>query len=182
MSHIADCTASLTGNAKEIYQSITEKRGPLPGLFPMLMHYPELAEKFVDLSGFLRFAGSLPPNYREFTILSVGAELKMAYIFDTHLKFAHEAGLDGAVIQAIANGDGHFSDPLYTALRQFVRVLLQRKVMPQSLQDQITAKLGMESFMQLNVIVGMYQMIAAFVVAYEFQLPKNMTDPFKKET
>lgn len=180
MSHLPDPTQNLNETAQHIYDNIIVKRDGkhYPGLFPALMNYPELAEKFAEFSSFLRFSGVLPAQYREFAILALAAKLRIPYIFTTHEESALAAGLSPSIIQQIAIGQIHFTDFLYDDIHECVLIFLRMEVMPQFLQDRVVAKLGYPAFMQLVTVIGMYRMIADFVVAFEFPLPEGMKSPW----
>jgi 4-carboxymuconolactone decarboxylase len=181
MSHLPDPTAHLNPAAQKIYDQICAKRGShhWPGLYPMLMNYPELAEKFAVLSSFLRFDAVLSPHYREFTILNLAARLRSAYEFATHLSYARAAGISEEIIQQLAKQNfSSFADPIYSDINNVIEILFAMKIMPQELQDSLVTKIGLAEFLQLNVLIGWYRMIASFVVAYEFPLPPGMENPF----
>ena len=56
---------------------------------------------------------------------------------------------------------------------------LRLEVVPQPLQDELVAALGLPGLMQHCVVINYYRMIAGLAVGFEFPLPEGMSDPFR---
>lgn len=181
MSSLPDPIADLSPEARQIYGRIVGTRGhDYPGLFRTLMLYPELAERFAEFGSLLRFDGVLRADIRELAILTVARELRIAYIWETHLENAAKAGLSAdAVRDLLAGNDLTRYDALFPPVTQLVKLFLQLQPIPQPLQDALTSQLGLAGFVQLSAVIGYYRMIAGLATGFEFPLPAGMSDPFQ---
>jgi 4-carboxymuconolactone decarboxylase len=181
MSHLPDPVPDLKPEARRIYERIVGTRGhDWPGLFRTLMIDPELADRFAHFGEVLRFGDALRPDVRELAILCVARDLRVAYIWETHLEFSARAGLPPAAVEAVrTGGDMAAFDPLFPAVRELVNRFLAVRCVPQELQDSLVAQLGVRGFLLLSVVIGYYRMIAGLAVGLEFPLPAGMTDPFR---
>jgi 4-carboxymuconolactone decarboxylase len=182
MSQIPDPTGQLTPDAQKIYANIVGTRGHnYPGLFRSLLNYPALAERFADLGKLLRFDGVLRADVRELAILTVAREWQIAYEWETHQQNALRAGLTATLIaDVLAGRDLATANPLYAKVQQLARHFLRLEPVPQPLQDELVAALGMPGFIQLSVVINYYRMIFGLAIGFEFPLPEGMSDPFKR--
>jgi 4-carboxymuconolactone decarboxylase len=180
MSQIPDPTGRLTPEAQEVYAKIVGSRGhDYPGLFRSLMNYPALVERFAELGNLLRFDGVLRADVRELAILTVARDLRVAYIWETHQENAGRAGLSATLMADVLAGREPPSDPLYAKVQALARHFLRLEPVPQPLQDELVAALGLPGFMQLSVVINYYRMIAGLAIGFEFLLPEGMSDPFR---
>jgi 4-carboxymuconolactone decarboxylase len=180
MSHLPDPTGRLTPEAQAIYAAIVGSRGhDYPGLFRSLMNYPALAERFAEFGKLLRFDGVLRADVRELAILTVARDLRVAYEWETHQEYARRAGLSAELIADVLACRGLAAEPLYAKVQALARHLLRLEVVPQPLQDELVATLGLPGFVQLSVVINYYRMIAGLAVGFEFPLPEGMSDPFR---
>jgi 4-carboxymuconolactone decarboxylase len=181
MSHIPDPIGQLTPEAQKIYAGIVGTRGhDYPGLFRSLMNYPALAERFAEFGKLLRFDGLLRGDVRELAILTVARELRVAYEWETHQENAARAGLSATLIaDVLAGKDLSGSEPLYAKVQTLARHFLRLEPVPQALQDELVARLGLPGFLQLSVVINYYRMIAGLAIGFEFRLPEGMSDPFR---
>ncbi|MQY18702.1 carboxymuconolactone decarboxylase family protein [Nocardia macrotermitis] len=76
-----------------------------PAMAPLARH-PDLTEAFLGFSVHLLFRSTLPPRARELIILRVAHNRRCEYEWVHHLKFAQEAGLTVAEIEAVTRGEG----------------------------------------------------------------------------
>jgi 4-carboxymuconolactone decarboxylase len=180
MSHLPDPIGNLTPEAQRIHERIVGSRGhDYPGLFRALMLYPELAQRFAELGSLLRFDGVLRADVRELAILTVARELRIPYIWETHQEHAAKAGLTPAAIADVMSArELSVHGSLYPAVQRLARHFLHLQPIPQDLQDQLVAALGLPAFVQLSVVIGYYRMIAGLAAWFEFPLPPGMSDPF----
>src|SRR5262249_20908722 len=149
------------------------------GVLRALMLWRELGRRCADLGTLLRFDGVLRADVRELAILTVARELRIAYEWETHQENAAKAGLAPAVVDDLLSGRELSSyDPLYPAVQQLVRHFLELEPIPQTLQDQLVAALGLAACVQLPAVIGYYRMIAGLGKDFEFPLPEGMSDPF----
>jgi hypothetical protein len=180
MSHVPDPIGWLAPEAQAIYANIVGTRGhDYPGLFRSLMNYPALAERFAEFGKLLRFDGVLRADVRELAILTVARDLRVAYAWETHQENAGHAGLSATVIADVLAGHDLSADPLYAKVQALARHFLRLQVVPQPLQEELVAALGLPGFIQLAVVINYYRMIAGLAIGFEFPLPEGMNDPFR---
>jgi len=184
MATLPDPTSSLSPQGQELYRQLVAKRGRIDGMYRSLLHHPELTRQVSDLGAFLRFgSGALPATVRELVILWVARELGAAYEWVKHEPVARQAGLSADVIEAIQTRRPLTGlDSLHHAALSAARCVLQRRSIPQPVQDQLAAALGLPGVVELVVLCGFYEMIAGVIFAFEVPLPPGAADPFESDS
>jgi 4-carboxymuconolactone decarboxylase len=180
MAKLPDPTSSLSPQGQELYQRLVARRGRIDGMYRSLLNHPELTRQVSDLGTFLRFgSGALPDALRELLILWVARELGAAYEWVKHEPVARKAGVPTAVIEAIRT---HHEPPGLDGLQQTAlaaaQCVLNRRSIPQAVQDELAAALGLAGVVELVVLCGFYEMIAGVIFAFNVPLPEGATDPF----
>jgi len=79
-------------------------RGSLRGPFPVFIHSPAMGDLAQRLGAYIRFESVLPPTLRELCILCTARHWTAQYEWYAHRELALKAGLDSAIIDAIAAG------------------------------------------------------------------------------
>ena len=180
MAKLPDPTSSLGPEAQEVYRQMVTKRGHIDGMYRSLLYHPELAEQVSNLGAFLRFGTKvLPDALRELLILWVARQLDAAYQWVKHAPVAREAGVSPEVIEAMRTHQEPLAlDGLQQAALAAARCVLQRKCIPQPLQDELVSALGIKGVVELVALCGFYEMIAGVIFAFEVPLPEGVADPF----
>jgi 4-carboxymuconolactone decarboxylase len=161
MARLPDPLSTLSPDARRVYDKITAKRGQMKGgPFASLMHHPALAEKVGDLGEYLRFGGTLPGDVREMAILITARSVNQAYEWVAHARIARTEKLPDDVIERV------------------VQHVLAYESIPQDLQDQVKADLGMPGLMELVTLAGQYRLIAGVLFAFDSPLPEGTPPPF----
>lgn len=181
MAKLPDPTASLDPQAQELYQRLVAKRGRIDGMYRSLLNHPELTRYVSDLGTFLRFgSGSLPDALRELVILWMAREMDAAYEWVKHEPVARQAGLPAAVIEALRiRREPPGLDDLQQAALAAAGCVLQRRSIPQVVQDKLAVALKLPGIVELVVLCGFYQMIAGVIFAFDVDLPAGETNPFQ---
>jgi 4-carboxymuconolactone decarboxylase len=181
MAKLPDPTSSLNPQGQELYQQLVVQRGRIDGMYRSLLNHPELTRHVSDLGTFLRFgSGALPDALRELLILRVARDLGAAYEWVKHEPVARQAGLSPAVIEAIrTHHEPAGLDDLQQAALAAAQCVLTRRSIPQEVQDELTATLGLEGVVELVVLCGFYEMIAGVIFAFDVPLPGGAADPFR---
>lgn len=179
MARVPDPTGSMTPEMAELYQRLVGQRGRIDGMYRSLLNHPRLTRLISDLGAFLRFeSGALPGDLRELAILWVARRLHASYEWVKHTPPARVAGLPEPVIEAIRTGQ---APPELTdeqqAVIEVVNCVLEKRSIPQGLQDGLAARIGLPGVIEIVVIVGFYQMIAGVIFAFDVPLPEGMEDP-----
>jgi 4-carboxymuconolactone decarboxylase len=181
MAKLPDPTSSLDPQGQELYQELVSHRGRIDGMYRSLLNHPELTRYVSDLGTFLRFgAGSLPDALRELLILWLAREMGAAYEWVKHEPVARQAGLAPALIEAIRTRRQPLElDALQHAALTAADCVLQHRSIPQVVQDELTAALGLQGVVELVVLCGFYEMIAGVIFAFDVPLPQGAADPFE---
>lgn len=80
------------------------KRGSMQGPYNVLLRSPELGNLAQQFGAHTRFNSSLPLALNELAILLVARFWTSQFVWWAHRRIAVEAGLDEAVVQAVASG------------------------------------------------------------------------------
>src|SRR5579872_4357150 len=99
-------TASeLTPEQKTLVDHLlSSERGSLNGPFNVLLRSPEMGDLAQKLGAYIRFHTTVPTKLNEFAILITARALNVQYEWIAHHKYALQAGLSPAVIDAVAVG------------------------------------------------------------------------------
>lgn len=179
MARLPDVIDSLSPEAQEIYDRIKAKRGAIRGPYAPLMHHPALAGLVGDLGEYLRFDAALPGDIRELAILITARAVAQPFEWVMHAPIARQAGLPEAVIELIrSRGELSALAPKYAGAARVVRHVLARESVPQELQDKVQAELGVDGLVELVVLAGFYQLIAAVLFSFDVPLPSGTPAPF----
>jgi 4-carboxymuconolactone decarboxylase len=179
MARLPDVIGSLSPEAQKIYDRIKAKRGAVGGPYAPLMHHPALAGLVGDLGEFLRFDATLPGDIRELAILITARAVAQPFEWVMHAPIARTAGLPDAVIDHIrARGDVGGLPARYADAARLVQRVLARESIPRELQDKVQGALGVTGLVELVVLAGYYQLIAAILFSFDTPLPEGMPAPF----
>ena len=95
----------LNPEQKKAAEEFAAGRGYSPrGPFAVMLRSPEVMLRAKAMGDYLRFRNVLPKRVSEMVILITAREWTQQYEWVHHYGFAVEAGLDKAVIEAIADG------------------------------------------------------------------------------
>ncbi len=126
------------------------------------------------LGGQLRFTTSIDPRLLELAIIIVGAHWEANFEFFAHAVFAREAGIDAAVIVALAAGD---EPPLERAdeitVHQICRGLLDDHRLDDDLYADGVALLGEAGMVELVALAGFYTMVSFTLNTFRVGLPDD---------
>jgi len=89
---------------KMVESVMSGKRGSMQGPYNVLLRSPELGNLAQQFGAHTRFNSSLPLALNELAILLVARFWTCQFVWWAHRRIAREAGLDEALIQAIATG------------------------------------------------------------------------------
>ena len=179
MARLPDVLGSLDPAAQKVYERIAAKRGKIRGPYVPLMHHPALAERVGDLGEYLRFDATLPGDLRELAVLITARHVAQPFEWVMHALVAKKEGLPDDVIELIrARGDLAALPARYVRAAKVVQHVLARESVPQPLQDQIQQEVGVTGLVELVVLTGYYQAIAAVLFAFDVPLPDGTPSPF----
>ena len=143
MARLPDPLDGLSGEAKEVYDKISAKRGAVRDPFASLMHHPALAARVGDLGEYLRFGGTLPGDIRELVVLITARSVNQSYEWVAHERIARAEGLPGDVVERVrTRGDLTALPPRYARPARVVQHALAYESIPAALQDECSASWG----------------------------------------
>ena len=180
MAKVPDPIDSLDPQARALYDHLVAERGRVDGMYRSLLNHPELAQHIGELGSYLRFGDSiLPAEVRELAILRTARRLGAAYEWVKHVPPAREAGISETVIEQLRQEQK--PDGLTRAQKAALSVVgcvLERQSIPQDTQDALAKEVGLKGVIELVVLCGFYQMIAAVIFAFDVPLPEGSHAPF----
>lgn len=180
MAKVPDPVGHLDPQAQALYDRLVAERGRIDGMYRSLLNHPELLRRVGDLGSYLRFGDSvLPGEVRELAILQTARRLGVAYEWVKHVPPARRAGIPHAVIEQVRREQN--PEGLTTAQEAAlcaVDCVLERRSIPQDVQDSLEGQVGLKGVIELVVLCGFYQMISAVVFAFDVSLPEGARDPF----
>ncbi len=89
---------------KAIEEFRTARSAEISGPFVPLLRSPEVLGRARAMGDYLRYRSALPPRLSEFVILMTARAWTQNYEWNAHEALARQAGLQVAVIKAIADG------------------------------------------------------------------------------
>jgi 4-carboxymuconolactone decarboxylase len=174
--------ARLTPEQRKVHDAIVAgPRGKVEGPLRVWLTSPALAARAQELGAFCRYHTSLPPRLSELAILVTAAHWRAGFEWYAHEKFAREAGISAAVIEAIkAKSAPRLANEDEAAVHAFARELLQTRRVSDATYARATAALGMVGVVDLVGILGYYGLISMTINAFQVPVP-NGPDPFAGE-
>lgn len=179
MARLPDILGALDPAAQKVYERIAAKRGKVRGPYVPLMHHPALAERVADLGEYLRFDATLPGDMRELAILITARHVAQPFEWVMHAAVAKKEGLPDDIVERIrARGELSTLPERYVRAARVVQHVLARESVPQRLQDEMQQEVGVTGLVELVVLAGYYQAIAAVLFAFDVPLPEGTPAPF----
>lgn len=149
----------------------------LGGPFNVLLRSPEMGDLAQEMGGKLRFLESMPAKLRELAIILTARAWDAQFEWQAHRRAAARAGLDEAIIQAIAEGRRPEKlAPDEAVVYNFGSELLQTKHVSDATFAAAKAQLGERGVVDLTALMGYYQMVAMLLNVDEYPLPAG-TEP-----
>src|SRR5436190_11064403 len=157
---------------KAIEEFRTARSAEISGPFVPLLRSPEVLGRARAMGDYLRYRSALPPRLSEFVILMTARAWTQNYEWNAHEALARQAGLNPAVIKAIAEGrrpEGMADD------EEILFALCDELRRNQSVSDQTyaraVAKFGEQGVIDTIGLTGYYTMIAMVLNTARTPLP-----------
>jgi len=153
--------------------TMTDPSGSLVGPFHAMVARPHIGRPMSALGSAIRFDSALEPRLLEIAILTVGAHWRSEFEFWAHRRIGLAAGVDEAVLDALAAGDlpDFDDDPDGQSVHAFVSSLLTTGHVPQAIYDQVVAAVGVDATIDLVMTVGYYCQISFVLNAFRVEVP-----------
>ena len=173
---------AMTPEQRRVHDDIIAgPRGRIAALHKVWLQSPEFADHSQKLGAFLRFEGSLPPHLSEMAILITSRFWEAGNEWHAHVPMARTAGLDEAVITAIAGQqrpEGMQNDGMvvYDVSTQ----LLQTHRLDDATYDRAIAQFGERGVVELVGVVGYYCMVCMTLNTFQIRPPADVVLPFPR--
>ena len=173
----------LTPRQQEVADAIQSgpRGGGLRGPFNALLRSPELCDLVQRVGAYVRYGSSIPAALNEMAICMAGRKWTAQYEFYAHRKLAIDAGLNAAILDAIANGTLPANMSTDEAMvYHFVTPLLATGSVPDAHYQPVLDRFGENGVMDLVGAVGYYSIVSMVLNVADVQLPEGEPKPLKQ--
>jgi 4-carboxymuconolactone decarboxylase len=161
-----------------IFGSRNEEYG---GPSAVLLHVPEMAQRFEDLRASLIGDERLPKPALHLAALLAARFWSSQYTWWKRVEMCRAAGIPDDVIGAVRDRRRPvFADPALEVVYDYVAELLESGRVDERTDARALELLGEEAIIQLVLIVGFYSMLALVSDAFEPELPPGVTPPLEE--
>jgi 4-carboxymuconolactone decarboxylase len=173
---------TMTDEQREVADAI--QSGPrgagLRGPFNALLRSPRLADLVQRVGAYVRFGSSIPAPLNELAICLAGRKWGAQYEFYAHRRLAINAGLDPAILDAVAAG--HRPQDMGAdefLVYGFVTELLSTGAVSDAAYRLVEERFGERGVMDLVGAVGYYSLVSMVLNVAGVPLPEGETPPLK---
>lgn len=165
--------------AAEAIQSGPRGSG-LRGPFNALLRSPQLCDVVQRVGAYVRYGSSIPGPLNELAICMAGRKWGAQYEFYAHRRLAIEAGLNPAVLDAVALGrrPGDLGAD-ETLVYEFVTELLSTGAVSNGRYDPVVERFGERGVVDLVGAVGYYSLVSMVLNVAQVPLPEGEAPPLK---
>lgn len=150
------------------------KRGRVPAPLRAWIHSPALGDRAQKLGVFLRYDTTLGPRLSELAILVTARRWTAQYEWFAHKREALKAGLEPAIIDAIASrGAPPFEHAADRAVYDYALALHATHEVPQPVHEAAVAALGERGVVELVGLLGYYTLVAMTLNAFGIGVPEG---------
>jgi 4-carboxymuconolactone decarboxylase len=147
----------------------------------VLLHVPEMAQRFEDLRASLIGDERLPKSALHFAALLAARFWSSQYTWWKRVEMCRAAGIPDDVIDAVRDRRPPvFADPALEVVYDYVTELLESGRVGEGTEARALELLGEPALIQLVLIVGFYSMLALVSDAFEPELPAGVTPPLEE--
>ena len=168
--------AQLTEQQKTMMRHVLDGPRTAPnGPFNVMLRSPLMGDFAQELGAQVRFNSSLPPPLREMAILMAARHWTAHYEWNAHKTAALSAGLDPAIVAAIAAGERPRSmQPNEAALHRFCSELLETKQVGDATSSAMKAAFGEQGMAEVIFPLGYSSMVSMLLNVDEHPLPEGV--------
>jgi 4-carboxymuconolactone decarboxylase len=144
----------------------------------VLLHIPELAERFERLRNYLVREQELPEPMLHLAALITARHWSAQYAWWKRVDLCLAAGIPQEVIDAIRERRRPtFADPALEAVYDYVTELLENRRVNDDVHERLRAMVGDGCLIELVSITGFYSMLGLICDAFEPELPAGVAEP-----
>lgn len=153
---------------------LSGERGGMNGPFNVMLRSPEMGDLAQKLGAQLRFHTSIPNRLNEMAILMTARFWTSQYEWASHRRNALKAGLNPAVIDAIAAGKRPDSmKPDEEAIYNFSSELLNTRQVSDASFKGVVDKFGERGAVDLTGVMGYYCIVSMMLNIDRYPLPEG---------
>jgi 4-carboxymuconolactone decarboxylase len=173
--------ATMTPRQREAYDGIVSgPRKGAAGPFNALLRSPDVADRVQRVGEYVRFQTTIPAALNELAILITGRFWSAQFEFWAHSRLAKTAGLDGAIIDAIAEGrrPSTMSDD-ERIVYDFCTELFRDKAVSDRTFKAAVTRFGEQGVIDLIAASGYYSIVSMVLNVDRYPLPAGAEPPLK---
>ena len=174
--------SQYTPRQQEVADAIQSgpRGGGLRGPFNALLRAPELCDLVQRVGAYVRYGSSIPAALNELAICMAGRKWTAQYEFYAHRKLGIDAGLNPAILDAVAAGTTPANMSADEAIvYNFVTALLSTGSVPDAQYQPALTRFGENGVMDLVGAVGYYSLVSMVLNVADVQLPAGEPKPLK---
>ncbi len=172
---IVDGPRNRPGNAS----FLADDAGHLQGPFNAMLHSPTVGRALQELGARLRYGGLLPDRSREIAILEVARTRRSNFEWYAHESAGRSAGLTDSELDAIFS---RRPDESFSASEAIVREVAVSLSTDHDLDDDLFDRarevLGNAALVELQILVGYYELLATSLGTWRTPLPEGTRGRF----
>ena len=151
---------------------MTGQRGSMQGPYNVLLRSPELGNLAQQFGAHTRYNSSLPLVLNELAILLVARFWSSQFVWWAHKRIALDAGLDAALVDAIAAGKSAPSLPTdVAAVYGFCSELLQTRRVGDAAYAALLAQFGEAGVVDVMGTMSYYTLVSMSLNVDQYPLP-----------
>lgn len=166
---------TMSASQLQMVESVMSgKRGSMQGPYNVLLRSPELGNLAQQFGAHTRFNSSLPLKLNELAILLIARFWTSQFVWWAHKRIAIEAGLDEAVVHAVAAGQtpsGMASD--VAAVYGFCNELLVSRRVCDETYDALAGQFGEPGVVDLMATMSYYTLVSMSLNVDQYPLPEG---------
>jgi 4-carboxymuconolactone decarboxylase len=172
---------TMTPEQKQLTDRIlNSERKSMGGPFNALLRSPEMGDLAQQLGAYIRYRTSLPHRLNEMAIIMVARSWTAQYEWYAHKPLALQAGLNPAIVDAIAEGRRPASMQAdEEVVYNFCTELLTTRQVSDATFQAATKALGERGVVDLIGATGYYQLISALLNVDRYPLPPGAKPELK---
>ena len=172
---------TMTPSQREAYRGIvTGPRKGAVGPFNALLRSPEVADRVQRVGEYVRFKTTIPAPLNEMAILITGRFWGAQFEFWAHRRLARTAGLDDAIIDAIAEGrrPATMADD-ERVVYDFCTELFRDRAVSDATFAAVVKRFGEQGVIDLIAASGYYSIVSMVLNVDRYPLPAGEQPPLK---
>ena len=172
---------TMTPPQKKMFENLLagERRGA-SGPFNVLLRSPEMGDLAQQFGASMRFHSSIPSKLNELAIIITARHWSSQYEWYAHRRAARNAGLNEAIITAIATGKRPTGmDAEEETVYNFCTELLTTKQVSDKTFEATKARFGERGVVDLIGVTGYYQLVSMLLNTDKYPLPEGVAPELK---